>query len=195
MATTGIRVFAGLSNPGEQYEKTRHNAGAWWINALAHSSASSLRLEKKFTGAYGKIEAPTRAHLLIPHTFMNLSGQSIVACLHYFDIAPEQLLVAHDDLDLPVGSIRLKFGGGDGGHNGLKDIIRHLNTKDFFRLRIGIGRPEKNGAPIVDYVLHAPSTEDRKKIQDALLRACDYFPDLIQGHFEKIMQHLHTDIK
>lgn len=193
--STGIRVFAGLANPGEKYEKTRHNAGAWWIETLSQTTQSSLLFEKKFHGALGKIDSPSKAHLLIPHTFMNLSGQSISACLNYFDIEPKQLLVAHDDLDLPVGCIRLKFGGGDGGHNGLKDIISHLHTKDFFRLRIGIGRPEKNSVPVVDYVLHAPNSSDRKIIQESLSRACHYLPDFIQGNYEKIMQDLHTEIK
>ncbi|MBV9575090.1 MAG: aminoacyl-tRNA hydrolase, partial [Gammaproteobacteria bacterium] len=163
-----IQLIAGLANPGKDYANTRHNAGAWFIDELAQRAQAVLRLEAKYHGLHSIVSLENHAcHLLIPTTFMNHSGQALRACMSYHKISPEALLVAHDDIDLPAGVIKLKFDGGDGGHNGLKDIIRHLNTKQFYRLRIGVGHPGQS-KDVADYVLQAPSKSDREKIDTAL---------------------------
>ena len=147
----------------------------------------------KFHGSHQLIHLHEKTcHLLIPHTFMNHSGQAVQACLHYLKLTPESILIAHDEIDLPVGTIRLKFDGGDGGHNGLKDIISHLNTKKFHRLRIGVGRP-KHSKDVVDYVLHHPSKADRKKIDQSIANAQTILPFVLDGQIAKAMQQLHTE--
>lgn len=186
-----IQLIAGLANPGEEYADTRHNAGAWLIMEIADQAHKTLRYEPKYHGLHSLIQLHNQScHLLIPTTFMNLSGQAISACMKYYKIEPASILIVHDDIDLPPGTIKLKFDGGDGGHNGLKDIIRHLNTKQFYRLRIGVGRPRGD---TVDYVLNPPSKADRKKIDDALQKAQEAMPLIINGEFDKAMQKLHTD--
>ena len=189
---THIRLIVGLANPGAEYANTRHNAGAWFLDLLAKSANVSLRIESKLHGLHG-IYGPTATacHLLIPTTFMNQSGIALKACTHYHKIPPNAILVAHDDIDLPVGTIRLKYDGGDGGHNGLKDIIRHLHTKQFYRLRIGVGRPKHD---VIDYVLKPPSRSERElidtKLNDVLL---DILPIILTGDIAKAMQLLHTE--
>jgi PTH1 family peptidyl-tRNA hydrolase len=187
MPSSQIRLIVGLANPGKEYESTRHNAGAWFIHGLAQQAKIQMRFETKHHGWHGIITPP--CHLLIPNTYMNHSGQAVSACLNYFKLAPESILIAHDDIDLPAGTIKLKFDGGDGGHNGLKDIIRHLNTKKFHRLRIGVGRPTHD---TIDYVLNPPSKADRQKIDDALTRAFAILPFLLEGQISHAMQNLHT---
>lgn len=188
-----IQLIIGLANPGQEYTETRHNAGAWFIEELAHFSHSILRHEAKYHGQHSIIELNQHTcHLLIPTTYMNLSGQAVRACMTYHKIPSDAILVAHDDIDLPPGVIKLKFDGGDGGHNGLKDIIRHLNTKQFYRLRIGVGRP-KNSNDVADYVLHQPSKADRQKINTAMQNAHDVLPFVMNGEFQKAMQQLHSD--
>lgn len=188
-----IQLIVGLANPGKEYENTRHNAGAWFVEELANSTNTPLRLEKKYHGFHSIVKLHNQTcHLLIPTTFMNLSGQAIRACMKYYDIPASGILVAHDEIDLPVSTIKLKFDGGDGGHNGLKDIIRHLNTKQFYRLRIGVGHPG-NSEDVADYVLDAPSKVDRKNIDNALLQAHDILPFLMEGEIQKAMQALHTE--
>ncbi|RDI48598.1 aminoacyl-tRNA hydrolase [Aquicella lusitana] len=188
-----IQLIVGLANPGKEYADTRHNAGGWFVEALAHSDNVTLRLEAKYHGLHGVIQLHNQScHLLIPTTFMNHSGQAVRACMHYHKIPPESILIAHDEIDLPTGIIRLKFDGGDGGHNGLKDVIRHLNTRQFYRLRIGVGRPA-NSKDVVDYVLNNPSKADRQKIDRALLKVNDILPFLMAGEMQKAMQELHTE--
>ena len=188
-----IQLIVGLANPGKEYADTRHNAGAWLIEELARSVPMHLRFEAKFHGLYGV--APLHHHtcqLLIPTTFVNLSGRAVRACMGYHKIPPEAVLIAHDDIDLPVGTIKLKFDGGDGGHNGLKDIIRHLNTKQFYRLRIGVGHPGTS-KDVVDYVLKNPSKADRQKIDLALQQVHNVLPLILSGNIAQAMQKLHTD--
>lgn len=188
---SGIQLFVGLANPGKEYENTRHNAGAWFIDELAKQLDVNLRSERKFHGLYTATKSDHHAcELLIPTTFMNLSGKSVHACMQYHKITPDMLLVAHDDIDLPVGVMKLKYDGGDGGHNGLKDIISHLHTKQFYRLRIGVGRPVRKD--VVDYVLEPPSKADRQLINDGIERALSIVPLLLEGKMQIAMQNLHT---
>jgi len=187
-----IQLIVGLANPGDEYAATRHNAGAWFVEKLAEDANVRLKRVAKFHGLYGLITLHNKpCHLLIPTTFMNLSGQSVRACMHYHKLLPESVLIAHDDIDIPVGYIKLKFDGGDGGHNGLDDIIRHLNTRQFYRLRIGVGHPG-NSKDVVDYVLNKPSKADKQKIDHALSEAETILPLLVEGETSKAMQQLHT---
>ncbi len=187
-----IQLIVGLANPGKKYAETRHNAGAWFVEDLARTNDVTLSAESKFQGLYSKITLHDQVcHLLIPTTFMNLSGQSVRACMNFYKIKPEAILVVHDEIDLPPGIIRLKFDGGDGGHNGLKDIISHLHTKQFNRLRIGVGHPG-NSKDVVDYVLDKPSKIDRKMIDEAMDKATDTLPFIMAGEMAKAMQQLHT---
>ncbi len=190
---SAIQLIVGLANPGKEYVDTRHNAGAWFVEEVAQEANASLKLDKKYHGLYGFAKLHQAAcHLLIPTTFMNLSGQSVKACASYHNLSPDSILVAHDDIDLPTGVIKLKFDGGDGGHNGLKDIIRHLHTKQFYRLRIGVGRPAQ-GEDVADYVLHNPSKAERKLIDENIIRAQSVLPFLFAGEMQKAMQALHTE--
>ena len=190
-----IQLIVGLANPGNEYANTRHNAGAWFIEEIANQIHTHLRMEAKYHGLHGLAKIHDQAcHLLIPTTFMNHSGQSVRACMNYHKIPADAILIAHDEIDLPAGTIKLKFDGGDGGHNGLKDIIRHLNTKQFYRLRIGVGRPA-HSKEVVDYVLNNPSKADRLKIDDAILRAQEALPLILNGDMQKAMNQLHTDIE
>lgn len=190
-----IQLLVGLANPGNEYTDTRHNAGAWLIETLADRESAHFKHENKYHGLHTQIRSYGHlCHLLIPTTFMNRSGQAVQACASYHKIAPTSILVAHDDLDLPVGSVKLKFDGGDGGHNGLKDIIRHLGTKQFYRLRIGIGRPA-HSREVVDYVLKNPSKSERQQIDQSIDLAIDTLPLIIAGDMQKAMQQLHTTEK
>lgn len=194
MSSSRIQLIVGLANPGKEYEDTRHNAGAWFVDELLETYQSTLKRETKFHGRHTLLHTPFGdCHILIPSTFMNLSGQAVRACMDYLKIGPESLLVAHDEIDHEAGSIKLKFDGGDGGHNGLKDIIRHLNTKKFYRLRIGVGHPGQS-KDVADYVLSNPSKSDRKVIDNAIDLAEDIVPLLLQGEIAKAMQQLNTGI-
>ncbi len=187
-----IQLIVGLANPGKEYADTRHNAGAWFIDEILSQLNVQLRPESKYHGLYGSFKTQDHlCHLLIPTTYMNHSGQAVRACLNYLKLPPEALLVAHDEIDLPVGAVKLKFDGGHGGHNGLKDIMRHLNTKQFYRLRIGVGRP-KNSHDVVDYVLDRPSKADRKSIDQAIATVQDVMPLILQGEMQKAMHQLHS---
>lgn len=191
--TQSIQCIVGLANPGKEYENTRHNAGAWLIDEVLNLTNSKLKLESKYHSLHSLVQLHEQScHLLVPTTFMNLSGQAVRACMSYHKIPVNGILVAHDDMDLPVGTVKLKFDGGDGGHNGLKDIIRHLNTKNFYRLRIGVGRP-RPGSDVVDYVLKNPSKVERQQIDAAIQRAMDVLPLLMKGEIAKAMQQLHTE--
>jgi PTH1 family peptidyl-tRNA hydrolase len=187
----GIKLFVGLGNPGDKYAATRHNAGFWWIDQLADASRSALMLDAKFFGLSCKLQPTSDCWLLKPTTFMNASGKSVAAIANYFKIQPNEILVAHDELDLPAGQSKLKFGGGHGGHNGLRDIHAALNTADYWRLRIGIGHPG-NKAEVVNYVLKAPSKDEQTLIDDSIIKAAHLQSQLLKGDFENAMLKLHT---
>jgi PTH1 family peptidyl-tRNA hydrolase len=191
--SSGIKLIVGLANPGNEYAETRHNAGEWFVHALTATANINLRKETKFHGFCGQMKLDhLPCHLLVPTTYMNLSGQSVRALASYLKITPAEILIVHDEVDLPVGTIKLKFDGGNGGHNGLKDIISHLNTKQFHRLRIGVGRP-RPGQDTADYVLDRPSKSDRKQIDHAISLSLDILPLLLHGEYQKAMHLLHTE--
>ena len=193
--SSSIQLIVGLANPGAEYADTRHNAGAWLVENLAQLAKTSLHFEAKYHGLHALTQVyEHRCHLLIPTTYMNLSGQAVKTCMNYYKMTPDSILIVHDDIDLPVGSIKLKWDGGDGGHNGLKDIISHLHTKQFYRLRIGVGHPRHSTkADVVDYVLEKPSKSDRQEIDSAITSAQDILPLLFQGEIQKAMQVLHSE--
>lgn len=185
-------LIVGLGNPGAKYEATRHNAGFWFVDFLARNAGSQLRLEAKFHGEVGKVSfANHDVWLLKPNTFMNRSGQSVRAVAHFYQIEITDILVAHDELDVPAGALKVKQGGGHAGHNGLRDIIDQLGGNEFMRLRIGISRPGTSG-DVTNYVLGAPSPLDRDAIHAAIKEAAIYTPQLIGGEIQKAMQHLHS---
>jgi len=187
-----IKLIVGLGNPGKEYEATRHNAGFWWVDELARAHEVKFRADSKFHGLIAKtVLHGHEVQLLKPQTFMNLSGRSVGAVAQFYKIEPAQILVVHDELDLPPGSAKLKLGGGHGGHNGLKDIIAHLGTKDFWRLRVGIGHPGER-TEVVNYVLNAPRKEEQVLIGEALQRAQDVVPLIIEGKLEAAMLKLHS---
>ncbi|NNM59682.1 MAG: aminoacyl-tRNA hydrolase [Legionellales bacterium] len=188
-----IRLIVGLGNPGDEYELTRHNAGAWFVEQIARQAHLVLRSENKFLGRYVKTSIEHKeCHLLIPSTFMNRSGGSVASVLNFYKILPEEIIVAHDELDMPPGAAKLKQGGGHAGHNGLRDIIAALGTSDFLRLRLGIGHP---GRPdkVSDYVLSRPNKADEQKIYNAIDDAIMIVPDLLAGDISGAMKRLHTE--
>ena len=188
-----IRLVVGLGNPGREHDATRHNAGFWFADALSSSIGATFAHEPRFHGALAK--GGNGVRLLKPSTYMNLSGRSGSAVLGFFSLAPAQMLVAHDELDLPAGEVKLKFGGGVAGHNGLKDLRAQLGTGDFWRLRLGIGHPRDSAIPqqqVVDYVLKPPLGNERRAILDAVERALSVWPALAAGEFERAMMVLHT---
>ncbi len=192
MGETPIRLVVGLGNPGPQYEATRHNVGFWFTEHLASRNGGRFRLETKFHGLLCRLQVGgVDLRLLNPTTFMNRSGQSVAAVARFFDIPPEEILVAHDELDLPAGTLRLKQGGGHAGHNGLRDIISALGSRDFWRLRIGIDRPADR-QQVVNYVLSRPSREDAALLLDALDDAERCLPEVLAGEFQKAMNRLHA---
>lgn len=187
-----IKLIVGLKNPGAMYQQTRHNAGAWFVEALARHNNGNFSQQSKFSGESCQVNldgAPCR--LLLPTTFMNHSGQSIHALAHFYKIQPNEILVAHDELDLPPGVAKLKTGGGHGGHNGLRNTISHLKTKDFHRLRIGIGHPGHKDM-VHDYVLSKPSNADKLAIVDAIDRALCFVGFAVNGDMAKAMNKLHS---
>ena len=190
---TAIKLIVGLGNPGNEYRGTRHNAGADFVEELARQCGVTLQPESKFFGLSGR--ATLSGHdlrLLIPTTFMNRSGQSVAAIAGFFKIAPESILVAHDELDIPPGTARFKQGGGHGGHNGLRDIVPALgNNKDFHRLRIGIGHPG-HASKVTGYVLGAPSQVDRTRIDACIDEAIAALPLALDGDITKAMTRLHS---
>lgn len=189
-----ISLIVGLGNPGKEHEGDRHNAGADFVTALAQSNNVSLKTEKKFFGVTGKIQVDDRdVHLLIPSTYMNLSGKAIAAMSSFYKIAPEHILVCHDELDFQPGDIRLKKGGGHGGHNGLRDTISAFgNHNNFLRLRIGIGHPG-DARQVADYVLKNPSKSEHKLILQSFENALAVIDMIIQGKIEKAMHQLHSE--
>ncbi len=193
--TADIRLIVGLGNPGADYVDTRHNAGFWLVDMIAAERGLSFRLEKRFNADLCKLaNAGQDLYLQKPLTFMNRSGQAVAALARYYKITPEQMLVLHDELDLPPGTNRLKQGGGHGGHNGLRDIISHLGSREFFRLRIGIGHPG-DSSQVINYVLHKPSGADRSAIDTANRDTLAVLPLILQGRIDKAMQALHTPVE
>ena len=188
-----IKLIVGLGNPGREYRGTRHNAGADFVDELAKSCGASLQEESRFFGLTGRVTVSGHdLRLLIPTTFMNLSGKAVAAIAGFFKIAPENILVAYDELDIPTGSARLKQGGGLGGHNGLKDIVPALgNDKNFYRLRIGIGHPG-HASKVTGYVLGAPPQVDRERIDASIAEAIAALPLLLDGDSIKAMTRLHS---
>lgn len=187
-----IRLVAGLGNPGEKYVSTRHNVGFDWLDRLASSQRTSFVLETRFRGLCARItQADTDIWLLKPQTYMNASGMSVAAVCRYYKIAPEQILIIHDELDLQPGVIKLKSGGGTGGHNGLKSIVADLSSQAFWRLRIGVGHPGDRNQ-VVDYVLHPPRKEEAALIDEAIDHSMRVWSLITQGDFAAAMQQLHT---
>jgi len=186
-----IQLIAGLGNPGPSYEATRHNIGQRFIQALAGRYSGEFRASR-FSGQVCELTIDGhRCRLLQPDTFMNESGRSVLSIYSYFRLQPEELLVVHDELDLQLGTVRLKLGGGPGGHKGLRDIIQSLGTGDFARLRFGIGRPQAGG-DVTGYVLSRPPPSERVELEAALERSLDYISGIVAGDFEKVMTTLHT---
>ena len=187
-----IKLFVGLGNPGAEYEDTRHNAGFWWTNTLARQLKVNLVPDKSY---FAKV-ARTQVHgntiwLLEPQTFMNLSGKSVGALAKFFKIAPQEILVAHDELDVVPGQAKLKFGGSHAGHNGLRDIHAQLGTGDYWRLRLGIGHPGVKDE-VVHWVLKKPMAEQRSLIQESIDRSVNAAELLVEGEMEKATALIHT---
>lgn len=212
MPNPPIKLVVGLGNPGREYVDTRHNAGFWFVDLLAREMSAAFNKEAKFHGEVAKAGGSGNASavwLLKPLTFMNLSGRSVGAIAKFYQITPAEIVVAHDEMDLPAGQVKMKIGGA-AGSNGIKDIASQLGTKDFWRLRIGIGHPRtlaensagKSGGTgnslerpdVVDYVLHRPSADEGRDIDEAMKRAMDSWPDIAKGDMETAMLTLHTKI-
>jgi peptidyl-tRNA hydrolase, PTH1 family len=188
-----IRLIVGLGNPGKEYERTRHNAGFWLVERYASANGVVLRKDQKFKALVGRHEQ-TGAWLLLPQTFMNLSGQPVQMLAGFFKIKPEEILVVHDELDFPPGVARLKQGGGIAGHNGLKDISQRLATHEYWRLRLGVGKPPA-GREGADYVLEKPTQEEKAAIDAVIDRALGLLPQMLAGDMQSAMNKLHTDEK
>jgi PTH1 family peptidyl-tRNA hydrolase len=187
-----IQLIVGLGNPGQQYERTRHNAGFWFIDAIARTHGINLKSENKFHGEVGKGRIDgEEVWLLKPMTFMNKSGQGIAALARFYKIDAENILIAHDELDLAPGTVRLKKGGGHGGHNGLRDTVAQLGTKEFQRLRLGIGHPG-HASQVSGYVLSKAPAIDQALTEGAIDKALDSLSLIVSGDLQKAMNQLHT---
>jgi len=187
-----IRLLVGLGNPGAEYEFTRHNAGFWWIDAAARQLGASLQPERGYFGLVARVNRPDGPlWLLEPMTYMNLSGKSVAALARFFKIAPAEILVVHDELDLQPGQMKLKLGGSPAGHNGLKDIHAQLGTPDYWRLRLGIGHPGVK-AEVINYVLKKPSPEHREAIDKAIDLSLGALDLLLAGEMERAMMKIHA---
>lgn len=187
-----IRLFVGLGNPGPQYQDTRHNAGFWFIDAIARELKTSLAPERSYFGLVARVgsrEGPV--WLLQPMTFMNLSGKSVATLARFFKIAPGEILVAHDELDLSPGQIKMKLGGGHAGHNGLKDIHAQLGSPDFWRVRLGIGHPGVR-TEVANYVLQRPSTDHREAIDKSIDQGVSALDLLLEGDMDRAMMKVHA---
>lgn len=187
-----IKLFVGLGNPGPEYEATRHNAGFWWIDALAAELKLSLAPEKSCHALVARTTIQGQPlWLMKPQTFMNLSGKSVSALARFFKIEPEEILVVHDELDLAPGQVKLKLGGSHAGHNGLRDIHAQLASADYWRLRLGIGHPGVR-AEVINWVLKKPTPEQRIAIEDSIARSLKAVPQLVAGEMEKATLIVHT---
>jgi PTH1 family peptidyl-tRNA hydrolase len=188
----GVRLFVGLGNPGLEYEATRHNVGYWFVKQLADEFQARFKVEKKFHGFFCQINISQSAlYLLQPTTFMNHSGRAVRALMQFYHFTPDQIVVIHDDLDLPNGDMRLKKGGGDGGHNGLKDITAMLGSNEYLRLRIGIDHPGSR-EKVHSYVLSAPTRAQKEELLIGIDQAQKIVPLLIEGQIDKAMKALNT---
>ena len=192
-----LRLIVGLGNPGRQYTATRHNAGAWFIERLAGTLRLALQSEARFHSlvARGRATDGGDFRLALPRSYMNESGYPVAALARFYRVSPPEILVAHDDLDLKPGSVKLKLGGGSAGHNGLKDVVAQMGGGEFWRLRLGIGHPrdaELSRQEVVDYVLHPPRSEEKALIDDAIGRALAVWPQLAAGDTERAMLELHS---
>lgn len=187
-----IRLLVGLGNPGPEYDDTRHNAGFWFIDAVARELKANLAPERSYFGLAARVNRPDGpVWLLEPMTFMNLSGKSVAALARFFKIAPAEILVAHDELDLLPGQVKMKFGGSHAGHNGLKDIQAQLGSADFWRLRIGIGHPGVK-AEVVNYVLRKPMAEHREAIDKSIEQSLTALDLLLAGDMERALMKVHA---
>jgi PTH1 family peptidyl-tRNA hydrolase len=187
-----IKLFAGLGNPGPDYQSTRHNAGFWWVEALARELKVSLSSDKACHGLVARANVQGQAvWLLQPQTFMNLSGKSVAALARFFKIQPEEILVVHDELDVVPGQAKLKFGGSHAGHNGLRDIHAQMGTGDYWRLRIGIGHPGVK-SEVIHWVLKKPAPEQRTAIEDCVARTLKAVPAMLAGEMDKATLIVHT---
>ena len=191
-STIDLKAIIGLGNPGSKYTKTRHNAGFWFVEGVVNNCAGNFTHEAKFQSDVAScfLEGK-KVWCQKPATFMNLSGQAVRSLTSFYRIDASEILVAHDEIDLPAGTIKIKFGGGHGGHNGLRDIISHLGTRDFYRLRIGVGHPG-NKQQVPDYVLKQASLDDQIAIDNCIDDALKIVPTLAQGSVEKAMHVLHS---
>lgn len=188
-----VQLIVGLGNPGQQYEQTRHNAGASLISILSQQYVSDLKLEERFFGFIARVKIDIQdVRLLIPNTYMNLSGKSIAAFAKFYQISPENILIVHDDIDLAPGISKYKIGGGHGGHNGLKDTIRALgNNSNFARLRIGVGHPGESDE-VVNFVLKKASQNEQKLINESIINCISTIPLAVTGKWNEAMKDLHT---
>lgn len=187
-----IKLFVGLGNPGPEYEATRHNAGFWWLEQLARELKVSLTMDKGYHGLVARTTVNGQTvWLLAPQTFMNLSGKSVAALARFFKIAPQEILVAHDELDIVPGEAKLKLGGSHAGHNGLRDIHAQLGTDDYWRLRLGVGHPGVK-SEVVSWVLKKPSLDHRIAIEQAIDRSLKALPHWIAGDMDKATMLVHT---
>jgi PTH1 family peptidyl-tRNA hydrolase len=187
-----IKLFVGLGNPGPEYEATRHNAGFWWLEQLARELKVALTMDKSYHGLVARTTVNGQTvWLLAPQTFMNLSGKSVAALARFFKIAPQEILVAHDELDIIPGEAKLKLGGSHAGHNGLRDIHAQLGTDDYWRLRLGVGHPGVK-AEVVNWVLKKPSLDHRIAIEQAIDRSLKALPHFISGDMDKATMLVHT---
>ncbi len=187
-----IRLFVGLGNPGPDYEDTRHNAGFWWVDALARELKTHLVMDKSYHGMAARVSVQGQSvWLLKPMTFMNLSGKSVASLANFFKIAPQEMLVAHDELDIAPGEAKLKLGGSHAGHNGLRDIHAQLGTDQYWRLRLGVGHPG-NKAEVINWVLKKPSPDHRIAIAQTIDRALKALPPLLAGDMEQATRLVHT---
>jgi PTH1 family peptidyl-tRNA hydrolase len=187
-----VQLIIGLGNPGSKYEQTRHNVGFVFVDEIARSKGASWKMENKFHAEVCKLSiSGNDVWLLKPNTFMNLSGKAVAALARFYKITPESVLVVHDELDISPGQVRLKQGGGHGGHNGLRDIIAQLGSRDFYRLRLGIGHPGES-RDVSNYVLGKASPDDQKHIDDSIYEALRTLPQIIEGEHQPAMKHLHS---
>jgi len=187
-----LRLIAGLGNPGRNHERDRHNVGFWFVSRLAAGERVELKVVARYHGLVGRLARPGgELRLVLPQTYMNLSGKSVGALARFYKILPEEVLVVHDELDFPPGTAKLKLGGGVAGHNGLKDIASQLGTQGFWRLRIGIGHPGDKSL-VSDYVLNSPPPAEREQIEAALARCLDVSTLLLDGDMQAAMLKLHT---
>ena len=187
-----IKLFVGLGNPGPEYEATRHNAGAWWIDALASTLKVQMVMDRNYHGFVARTTVNGQTiWLLQPQTFMNLSGKSVAALARFFKILPSEILVAHDEMDIAPGEAKLKLGGSHAGHNGLRDIHAQLGSSDYWRLRLGVGHPGDK-SEVVSWVLKKPSADHRIAIEQTIDRALKALPHLLAGEMDKATMLIHT---